>query len=67
MKDARTVCHEHDIYEHRAIHAAEIMRQVIIDDLQAMMLQDRIRPLHERLAEYIANNNTSHTLKQNAK
>ena len=53
MRDARTVCHEHDIYEHRAIRAAEVMAQAIADDLQAMLLQDRIRPLHERLADYL--------------
>ena len=53
MRDARTVCHDHNIYEHRAIEAAEIMAQAIADDLQAMLLQDRIRPLHERLADYL--------------
>ena len=53
MRDARTVCIEHNIYEHRAIDAAQLMAQVIADDLQAMLLQDHVRPLHERLAEYI--------------
>lgn len=53
MRDPRTMCHEHNIYEHRAIEAAELMAQAIIDDLQAMLLHDSVRPLHERLNEYI--------------
>lgn len=53
MKDARTICHQHGIYEKRAIQAAELMAQAIADDLQAMLLHESNRPLHERVAEYL--------------
>jgi len=53
MKDARTICHAHDIYERRAIQAAELMAQAIADDLQALLIDNNVRPLHERVAEYI--------------
>lgn len=43
----------HNIYEHRAIKAAEIVAQIIVDDLQKMLINDSTRPLHERLADYI--------------
>ena len=53
MKDARTICHAHGIYERRAIQAAELMAQAIADDLQALLIDNNVRPLHERVAEYI--------------
>ena len=53
MRDPRTLCHDNGIYEHRAIHAAELMALAIAEDLQAMLLHDAVRPLHERLNEYI--------------
>ena len=59
MRDVRKVCHDHNIYEHRAIWAAEMMQQIIIEDLQTMLLHDTVRPLHERLAEYIKDHDRS--------
>ena len=53
MKDARTICHNNGIYEKKAIYAAELMALVITEDLQAMLLHDAVRPLHERLNDYI--------------
>ena len=53
MKDARTICHAHGIYEKRAIQAAELVANAIADDLQALLLRESNRPLHERVAEYI--------------
>lgn len=53
MKDARTICHQHGIYEKRAIQAAELMAQAIADDLQALLIDNNVRPLHERVAEYL--------------
>lgn len=53
MRDARKLCQEHNIYEKKAIHAAELMALAITEDLQAMLLHDAVRPLHERLNDYI--------------
>lgn len=44
MKDPRTMCYEHE---------AKLMALAIAEDLQAMFLHDAVRPLHERLNEYI--------------
>lgn len=53
MKDARTICHAHGIYERRAIQAAELVAQAIAEDLQALLIDNNVRPLHERVAEYL--------------
>ena len=53
MRDARTICHNNGIYEKKAIYAAELMALAILEDLQAMLLHDTVRPLHERISEYI--------------
>ena len=53
MRDARTLCLEHNIYERKAIQAAELVAQAIADDLQALLIDNNVRPLHERVAEYI--------------
>lgn len=53
IRDARKLCQEHNIYEKKAIYAAELMVLAITEDLQAMLLHDAVRPLHERLNEYI--------------
>ena len=53
MRDARTLCHNNGIYEKKAICAAELMALAIAEDLQSMLLHDTVRPLHERLNEYI--------------
>ena len=53
MRDPRKLCHENGIYEKKAIYAAELIALTIAEDLQAMLLHDSIRPLHERITDYI--------------
>lgn len=53
MTDPRVLCHQNGIYEKRAIQAAQLTAQAIADELQALLIDNSIRPLHERVAEYI--------------
>lgn len=53
MRNAKQLCMERGIYAHIGIKGAEVMAQAIAEDIWQMLNTASVKPLHERMAEYI--------------
>lgn len=53
MRNPKTLCRDCGLYSHQAIKGAELMAQAITEDIMAILSTASVRPLHERVAEYL--------------
>jgi len=53
MRDPKKLCREHGLRSYQAERAAELMAQAIAEDVLHILNTYDVRPVHERLAEYI--------------
>lgn len=53
MRNPKQLLKEHNIFTYQAQKGAEIMANAIAEDILTILNTTNIRPLHERIAEYI--------------
>ena len=53
MRNPRKVCRDHNLYSYQAQKGAEAMAQAIAEDILVILNTTDVRPLHERVAEYL--------------
>lgn len=53
MRNPKTLLKEHNIFTYQAQKGAEIMANAIAEDILHILNTTDVRPIHERLAEYI--------------
>lgn len=53
MRSPKNVCKEHNLYSYQALKGAEVMANAIAEDILHILNTTEVRPVHERLAEYI--------------
>lgn len=53
MKNPKSVCKEHNLYSYQAQKGAEAYMQAVAEDITTILATASVRPLHERIAEYI--------------
>ena len=53
MRNPKQLLKEHNIFTYQAQKGAEIMANAIAEDILHILNTTDVRPIHERLAEYI--------------
>ena len=53
MRNPKTLLRQHNLYSYQAQKGAEIMMQAITEDILTILNTTDVRPLHERVAEYL--------------
>lgn len=53
MRNPKTLLKEHSLFSYQAQKGAEVMANAIAEDILHILNTTDIRPVHERLAEYI--------------
>ena len=53
MKSPKQVCRDHNLYSYQAQKGAEVMAAHITEEILAILNTASVRPLHERVAEYL--------------
>lgn len=53
MRNPKQLLRQHNLYSYQAQKGAEVMMRAIAEDILAILNTANVRPLHERVAEYI--------------
>lgn len=53
MKNPKTVCMDHNLFSYQAQKGAEVMAKAIADDIWNILNTFDVKPLHERVADYL--------------
>lgn len=53
MRNPKQVLRQHNISTYQSIKGAEIMANAIAEDILTILNTASVKPLHERIAEYI--------------
>ena len=53
MRNPKTLLKQHNLYSYQAQKGAEVMMQAITEDILTILNTTDVRPLHERVAEYL--------------
>lgn len=53
MRNPKEVCKDHNLNSYQAQKGAELMMRAIVEDITTILNTANVRPLHERVAEYL--------------
>ena len=53
MRNPKQLLKEHNLFSYQAQKGAEVMAQAIAEDILHILNTTNVKPIHERVAEYI--------------